>query len=67
MKQGESVFGNKLRIYTEISYDYVKWVLEDHGRISGKNTKQKAVSEYKEFNKGQRIILDFDKEIEKVQ
>lgn len=42
-------------------------VLENHGSISSKNAKQKAVSEYKEFNKTQRIISDFDKEIEKVQ
>ena len=42
-------------------------VLEDHGSISSKNAKQKAVSEYKEFNKNQRIISDFDKEIEKIQ
>ena len=41
--------------------------LENHGSISSKNAKQKAVSEYKEFNKNQRIISDFDKEIEKVQ
>lgn len=42
-------------------------ILEDHGSISSKNAKQKAVSEYKEFNKNQRIISDFDKEIEKIQ
>ncbi|WP_236253514.1 virulence RhuM family protein [Carnobacterium sp. CS13] len=42
-------------------------VLEGHGRISGKNAKQKAVTEYKEFNKDQRINSDFDKEIEKIQ
>jgi hypothetical protein len=37
------------------------------GRVSHNAAKQKAIGEYKEFNKRQKIISDFDKEIKKIQ
>lgn len=42
-------------------------VLEGHGSISGRNAKQKAVEEYKEFNKHQRIFSDFDNAVKQLQ
>ena len=42
-------------------------VLKGHGRISHNNAKQKAISEYQEFNKHQKIVSDFDREIRKIQ
>ncbi|QIB70689.1 virulence RhuM family protein [Aminipila butyrica] len=42
-------------------------ILEGHGRISSNVAKTKAIGEYKEFNKHQKIISDFDKEMKKVQ
>lgn len=42
-------------------------VLEGHGHISSKDAKQKAIGEYQEFNKHQKIVSDFDKEIKKIQ
>lgn len=42
-------------------------VLEGHGRISHNTAKKKAIGEYKEFNKYQKIVSDFDKEIKKIQ
>lgn len=41
-------------------------VLKDKGKISRKQAIQKAESEYDEFNKTQRIISDFDKEIKRL-
>lgn len=42
-------------------------VLEGKGLISSKRAKEKAISEYKEYNKHQKIISDFDREIKKVK
>lgn len=42
-------------------------ILEGCGHISHKAAKQKAVEEYKEFNKHQIIDSDFDKEVRKIQ
>lgn len=42
-------------------------ILQGRGHISHKAAKQKAVEEYKEFNKHQIIDSDFDKEIRKIQ
>lgn len=42
-------------------------ILKGRGHISHKAAKQKAVEEYKEFNKHQIIDSDFDKEIRKIQ
>lgn len=42
-------------------------VLEGHGCISSKVARSKAIDEYKEFNKHQNIISDFDKEITKIR
>ncbi|MBE5965607.1 MAG: cell filamentation protein Fic [Lachnospiraceae bacterium] len=42
-------------------------VLEGHGQISHNTAKQKAIGEYKEFNKHQKIISDFDKEIKRIR
>lgn len=42
-------------------------ILEGHGHISHNDAKQKAISEYQEFNKNQKIVSDFDKEIRKIQ
>ena len=36
-------------------------ILKDNGRISRRQAEEKAVVEYSEFNKTQRIISDFDK------
>lgn len=41
-------------------------VLDGNGKISSKDAKRKAMDEYKEFNKHQRIVSDFNKEIAKV-
>jgi len=42
-------------------------ILDGNGKISSKAAKRKAVDEYKEFNKHQHIISDFDKEIMKIE
>lgn len=42
-------------------------ILKGHGRISHSNAKEKAIGEYKEFNKNQKIVSDFDKEIRKIK
>lgn len=42
-------------------------VLEGHGRITQNAAKQKAIGEYKEFNKHQKVVSDFDREIRKIQ
>ena len=42
-------------------------VLQGHGRISHNTAKQKAIEEYQEFNKHQKIVSDFDKEIRKIR
>lgn len=42
-------------------------VLEGKGLISSKRAREKAISEYKEYNKHQKIISDFDREIKKVK
>ena len=42
-------------------------ILEGHGHITHSAAKQKAIGEYKEFNKHQKIISDFDREIKKIQ
>lgn len=42
-------------------------ILEGHGRITQSAAKQKAIGEYKEFNKHQKIVSDFDREIKKIQ
>lgn len=41
-------------------------ILDGNGKISSKDAKRKVMDEYKEFNKHQRIVSDFDKEIAKV-
>lgn len=42
-------------------------ILEGNGRITQNAAKQKAIGEYKEFNKQQKIVSDFDREIRKLQ
>jgi hypothetical protein len=42
-------------------------ILKGHGRISHSNAKEKAIGEYQEFNKNQKIVSDFDKEIRKIK
>lgn len=42
-------------------------ILEGHGHVSHIAAKEKAVGEYKEFNKHQKIISDFDREIRQIQ
>lgn len=42
-------------------------ILPDNGKVSHKKALEKAYSEYDEFNKTQRIISDFDKEIKRLQ
>ena len=41
-------------------------ILRNKGKISGKMAKEKAVAEYAEFNKTQKITSDFDKEVKKM-
>lgn len=41
-------------------------ILKDKGRISRAMAEAKAKTEYKEFNKTQKIDSDFDKEIKKL-
>ncbi|MDR2975736.1 MAG: virulence RhuM family protein [Streptococcaceae bacterium] len=38
-------------------------VLEGKGKISGQQAKDKAISEYKKFNKTQKIVSDFEKDL----
>ena len=40
-------------------------ILQGKGRISKIQADKKAIREYDEFNKTQKIISDFDKEIKK--
>lgn len=42
-------------------------ILEGHGRISQNTAKKKAIGEYKAFNKYQKVVSDFDREIKKIQ
>lgn len=42
-------------------------ILEGNGHITLSAAKQKAIGEYKEFNKHQKIVSDFDREIKKLQ
>ena len=42
-------------------------ILHDKGTISKVQADQKAITEYDEFNKTQKIVSDFDKEIKKLQ
>ena len=42
-------------------------ILTDKGRISKQQADQKAETEYDEFNKTQKIISDFDREIKKIE
>jgi len=42
-------------------------ILEGHGNISHSVAKKKAIDEYREYNKHQKIVSDFDKEIKKIQ
>ncbi len=41
-------------------------ILDGKGRISKSDADAKAISEYKEFNKHQKIESDFDKEVKKI-
>ena len=41
-------------------------ILEGKGKISKIQADKKAIKEYDEFNKTQKIISDFDKEIKKI-
>ncbi|MFR5739885.1 MAG: virulence RhuM family protein [Coprococcus sp.] len=42
-------------------------ILQGNGHISHHKAKQKAIEEYKEFNKNQKIDSDFDKEVRRIQ
>jgi hypothetical protein len=42
-------------------------ILEGHGKITQTAAKAKAIDVYKKFNKHQRIVSDFDKEIKKIK
>lgn len=41
-------------------------ILRDKGKISGKMAKEKAIAEYVEFNKTQKITSDFDKAVKQM-
>lgn len=51
--------------------EYLKFnryeILEGHGKITQTTAKTKAIDVYKEFNKHQKIVSDFDHEIKKMQ
>lgn len=42
-------------------------ILPDNGKVSHKGALEKAYSEYEEFNKTQKIISDFDREIKRLE
>ncbi len=42
-------------------------ILEGNGQISSNIAKKKAIDEYKEFNKHQKIVSDFDKEVMRIR
>ncbi|MCB8817558.1 RhuM family protein [Desulfosporosinus shakirovi] len=42
-------------------------ILEGHGYISQSAATKKAIGEYKEFDKHQKIVSDFDREVKKLQ
>lgn len=42
-------------------------ILQDKGKVSRKEAERKALSEYAEFSKTQKIISDFDKELKKLE
>lgn len=42
-------------------------ILEGHGYITHNAAKKKAIDEYREFNKHQKIVSDFDREVKKLQ
>jgi hypothetical protein len=42
-------------------------ILDGNGRISQSVAKEKAIAEYKEFNKHQKIVSNFDRVIKKIQ
>lgn len=42
-------------------------ILKDYGRISQKTAENKAIGEYKEYNKHQKIVSDFDKAIKGIE
>lgn len=42
-------------------------ILEGHGKVSQTTANKKAIGAYKEFNKHQKIVSDFDNEIRKMQ
>ena len=42
-------------------------ILEGHGRVSHQQAKQKSIGEYKEFNKQQKIISDFDMAVSRIK
>ena len=41
-------------------------ILKDNGKISRKQAEKKAIEEYTAFNKTQKIVSDFDKQIKKL-
>lgn len=41
-------------------------ILKDKGKVSAQDAKTKAEAEYAEFNKTQRLISDFDREVKKL-
>ena len=41
-------------------------ILQDKGRISSRQAKEKAESEYAQFNRTQTITSDFDREIKRL-
>lgn len=42
-------------------------ILKGYGHISHNTAKEKAIEEYQEFNRNQKIVSDFDKEIRKIK
>jgi len=42
-------------------------ILKGHGRVAHNTAKEKAIVEYQEFNKNQKIVSDFDKEIRRIK
>jgi len=58
-----AAFANSVNKF--LSFNEYK-VLSGKGNISAKQAKSKAIKEYDKFNKTQKIVSDFDKQIRKI-
>ena len=75
LERVRSIRASERRIWQQIEFaasineflEFRKYkILADKGKISKYKADKKAEAEYGEFNKTQKIISDFDKEVKKV-